>query len=384
MPLKTETKKQSNITKSIDTLRYGSHPFGIIDRYRPLSKPEFAVYDAIREAVPVVDAALQKIIRLTGDFSVECEDKRAERELKRFLRDVPSGPGNYGIHSFISSYLDSLLMYGIAVGEMVVGDKSGNIVGLYNAPLKNLELKHGDDPMRFSVGVKTAGETVLVSHPERIVVTTVNASAEHPEGRSLLDGMPFVTSVLLKIFQSVGTNFERIGNLRYAVTYKPSDGMDSAFGADRAAEIADEWSRAMSDKDGVRDFVAVGDVQIKVIGADNQTLECEVPVRQMLEQIVAKLGVPPFLLGLSWSSTERMSQQQADVLTSELEYYRNALSPVIEKICRTWLYKNGFSCDFAVVWNNITLQDEVELARAKLYRAQAEALEQNNKTGGEQ
>ena len=58
----------------------------------------------------------------------------------------------------------------------------------------------------------------------------------------------------------------------------------------------------------VRDFVAVGDVDIKVIGADNQIIDTEIPVRQLLEQIVAKLSVPPFLLGLTWSSTERMSE----------------------------------------------------------------------------
>ena len=60
----------------------------------------------------------------------------------------------------------------------------------------------------------------------------------------------------------------------------------------------------------VRDFVAVGDVDIKVIGADNQVLDSQVPVRQILEQLVARTGIPPFMLGLSWSSTERMSTQQ--------------------------------------------------------------------------
>ena len=45
------------------------------------------------------------------------------------------------------------------------------------------------------------------------------------------------------------------------------------------------------------------------------------------------MGIPPFLLGLTWSSTERMSSQQADILTSELEAYRRLLNPVIEKIC---------------------------------------------------
>ena len=115
------------------------------------------------------------------------------------------------------------------------------------------------------------------------------------------------------------------------MTYKPSnDASDRAFAKDRAKQIAQEWSRAMR-KDCVSDFIAVGDVSIKAIGADNQILDSNVPVRQMLEEIVAKMGIPPFLLGLSWSSTERMSSQQADILTSELEAYRRLLNPVDEK-----------------------------------------------------
>ena len=44
---------------------------------------------------------------------------------------------------------------------------------------------------------------------------------------------------------------------------------------ERSQQLASEWSRAMeSTRSGsVRDFVAVGDVDIKVIGADNQILE---------------------------------------------------------------------------------------------------------------
>ena len=68
----------------------------------------------------------------------------------------------------------------------------------------------------------------------------------------------------------------------------------------------------------VRDFVAVGDVDIKVIGADGPILDSQAPVRQILEQLVARTGIPPFMLGLSWSSTERMSAQQADMLTTEV------------------------------------------------------------------
>lgn len=120
------------------------------------------------------------------------------------------------------------------------------------------------------------------------------------------------------------------------------------------------------------DFVAVGDVEIKAIGADNQILNSDIPVRQMLEQIVAKLGIPPFLLGLSWSSTERMSSQQSDILTSELEAYRRLLNPVIDRICSLWLRLNGSSMPFDIVWNDVTLQDKTELANAALTNAKAE------------
>ena len=125
----------------------------------------------------------------------------------------------------------------------------------------------------------------------------------------------------------------------------------------------------------IRDFVAVGDVDIRVIGADNQFIATEVPVRQLLEQIVAKLGLPPFLLGLSWSSTERMSSQQSDLLTGELVAYRRLLTPVLAKTAGLYLRTEGFSPAVTVEWSPISLQDEAEEAEARLTRAKAEELE---------
>ena len=94
------------------------------------------------------------------------------------------------------------------------------------------------------------------------------------------------------------------------------------------------------------------------------------------EQIVAKLALPPFVLGLSWSSTERMSTQQADILTSELEYYRSLVTPVISKIANMYLRLNGINTDIEVKWDLINLQDELELSQARLNNAQAIEIEQ--------
>ncbi len=129
----------------------------------------------------------------------------------------------------------------------------------------------------------------------------------------------------------------------------------------------------------VRDFVAVGDVQISVIGDGAPILDSQVPVRQILEQLIAKTGLPPFLLGLSWSTTERMSVQQADILTSELWALRRTMEPVLEKICRTYLALEGLDPRVEIQWEEISLQDLTEQAKAELYRLQAEKLRKETK-----
>ena len=184
--------------------------------------------------------------------------------------------------------------------------------------------------------------------------------------------------MLLKIFNTIGVNFERVGNVRFAVTYNPKDGQSGST-KHRVQEIATQWSKAMRDKTQVCDFVSVGDVSVKVIGADNQIIDTDIPAKLLLQQLISKLSIPPFLLGLNWSSTERMSTQQVDILTSELEYYRRILTPVIMKIAKTFLTLRGYDDDVEVVWSSINLQDETELSKARLYNAQAEEIELRNK-----
>ncbi len=70
-----------------------------------------------------------------------------------------------------------------------------------------------------------------------------------------------------------------------------------------------------------------------------------------------------------------MSSQQADILTSELEYYRALLTPVILKIARVYLNTAGLNPDVSVEWSNISLQDETELATARLDNARAAQIE---------
>ena len=342
---------------------------------------ELRLYRELRRSVPVVDAAIHKLIRLTGGVGVHCENRQAEERLQKFLRTVAVGRGRQGINAFMEEYLDSLLVCGQAIGEIVPEWNGREIHALICGRPEEITVKEGVSPLDFAVwGRDEKGRPMELPYQQLLLFTPLHPEGEEPYGVSLLRSLPAFGELLLKIYAAIGSNWERFGNARYAVICKGGEDLGEGLARERCGEIAREWQSAMqSSKSGsVRDFVAVGDVEIKVIGADNQILDSSVPVRQILEQIVAKTGLPPFMLGMNWSSTERMSSQQADMLTSELTALRRTLTPVVERICELWLRMHGYGCDFEVVWDEINLQDQVEEARAALYRQQAEKLRREN------
>lgn len=334
---------------------------------------EKQLYENLRSNVPVIDGAIAKIVRLTGGFSVKCADSYAQKLLDDFLENVNVGGNLSGLNSFVDLFLDQLLTYGTAIGEMVLSSDNRTF-SLYNGEIDNIVLERNkENPMQIDVCTYEGSSAVPVKNPQSVLLSVLDPDAGKLHGNSILRGLPFVSSILLQIFETIGTNWERVGNLRYSVTYKPqNDALDKAYAKERAMQIARGWSDAMKSGSEVKDFVAVGDVDIKVIGADNQILDSEVPVRQLMEQIFAKTGLPPFMLGINWSSTERMAQHQADMFTSELWHYRRIITPVIKKICNMFLRMNGFDASCNVEWEDISLLDETEQARAQYYNAQAE------------
>lgn len=372
----TKKKYSPVAVQTSPTSPHASHPFSAIENYKPLSGSEMQLYRMLKEAVPIIDAAISKIIRLTGEFKISCDDPDIDYKLNAFISNVQVNSSEKGANRFILSHLNQLLTYGTAVGEMVVNPETNTIEALYNAPLSEVVLSTKNSPLNLVVSHRTSEGTLKpIKYPELILISSLNPEPGNIYGNSIMKGLPFVSNILLKIFQSIGSNWERVGNVRFAVTYKPSsDSGERAYSKERASQIASEWSKAMKSSQP-SDFIAIGDVGIKVIGADNQVLESQVPVRQMLEQIVSKLSIPPFLLGLNWTSTETMSNQQAEILNSELEAYRRLLNPIIARICDMWMRLHGYQMDYKISWNKINLEDQVQIANSRLMTARAKEIE---------
>ena len=376
-------KKDTGAVAAVCQIRSGNaHPFGAMKGFTPLGGNEERVYREMREAIPVLDAAVSKMVRLCGGFEVKCRNREAQKRLEEFILTVPCGRGQVGMDSFLSGYLDSLLTYGRAIGEMVVS--GGKLRAVCWGDVTGLEVQEGDNSLETVIwGADSKGLMRPLPYQHLLLFTTMNPEPGHPYGVSMFRGMPFLAEILMKIYNTIGTNWERAGNIRYSVICKGGEDMDPAAVQERGRAVAEQWAKAMEDgKNGtVRDFVAVGDVEIKVIGGEAPILDSEVPVKQILEQLVAKTGLPPFLLGLSWSTTERMSTQQADLLTSELWALRRNVEPAMRKVCKTYLALEGLDDRFEIIWDDISLQDIHQEAQADLYRAQAEKARAEAKNG---
>ena len=142
-----ERNKGPARAEAVQIRESGRHPFGVLDRYVPLGAGELQLYRAIREAVPILDAAIWKLIRLAGGVAVKCGEPAAQAGLERFLRTVPTGRGQRGIQSFLDCYLDSMLTCGRGVGELVLDCQGREIAALLCAGPEQVEIREGCSPL---------------------------------------------------------------------------------------------------------------------------------------------------------------------------------------------------------------------------------------------
>ncbi len=131
----------------VQVRRTEGHPFGVLDRYTPLGGGSVELYRAIREGVPVVEAAVWKLVRLCGGVHPICRDKRAQEELDAFWQGVNTGWGQQGMQAFLDRYLDQLLFTcGHALGEIVLTGDGRDVAAVLCADPEQVEAREGTPP----------------------------------------------------------------------------------------------------------------------------------------------------------------------------------------------------------------------------------------------
>jgi len=189
---------------------------------------EAMLYRQLREAVPIIDAAVMRL-----------EDALAQRRLNEYLGMIPVGGNQLGISAFVGSYFEQLLTYGTALGELILRE-DGQPAALWNAPLEGVTLRRARNGLDVEICTGLPGESLRPApYPELLLYSVLNPAPGALCGNSLLKGLPCVSSVLLQILETIGMNWERLGNVRFSVTYHPgNDPSEQARAGERTKYLA--------------------------------------------------------------------------------------------------------------------------------------------------
>ena len=98
-----------------------------------------------------------RFVRLTMQSSPPCHGRRGGRNFPAFCGRCRWQAGARALQNSLSRYLDSLLCYGNAAGEVISDHKRGEITGLYNAALSDIEVRPGDSPMERRIFSRHGG-----------------------------------------------------------------------------------------------------------------------------------------------------------------------------------------------------------------------------------
>jgi SPP1 gp7 family putative phage head morphogenesis protein len=337
-------------------------------------------YEFLRETIPVIDAAIWRLVALDGHIVVKGKNAALVKEIQEWIYNVKVNDIQQGLQAFHQGLSNEAFEQGFGLGEFVTDSKRTDIIGLRVADSKTIKFSR-EEGKGLRIYQKANGDQQdRELKTENLLYFCVQAENQNPYGTPLFRSCEFVSKALVTIQNATKNVWERFGDPSFSVIYKTSkkDGIDLS---ERRKAIADELNTALRAKsegksaDFVRAIDTNSEINIQVLGHDGQVLEMEVPARHMLEQIIAKSGLPAWMLGMHWSTTERLSNAEVEVLLADITTRQAAKMPLFYNLVRTLLllraktWKEG---DWWLEWGQVNLHDLVQQAQARFLNAQAD------------
>jgi len=377
-----------------------------------------ALFEVLRESLPVLDAAIDRLVTLDGVPEIEGDNQALVDEIREWAENVQCGDTEIGLPAFVRNWRNEIHEQGFGLGEWVYSDDGRDIVRLNVADSKAVHFGRKKDETlgvyfspkyrpRYISDVATDGVNQILSGraaanlsasvltgqgfkelnmSNKRIMAYRSENGGDPYGVSLMRSMEFVAKTLLTIENGMLNSWERFGDPSFHIHYKAAGRVDAPTLESRRKTIAANFAAAITGKRAghTADFVTAVDkdseMSISVIGHEGQVLDIEMPARHVLEQIVAKTGLPPWMLGLIWGTSERLAKFQSELLKQESDTRTSFERPHVEAVIAAMLRARGRTWkagDWKVEYNKPNLSDEVAKAQAKFMNAQADAVTAN-------
>jgi hypothetical protein len=376
-------------------------------------------YETLREAIPIFDSAIRQSITLEGFLRPIGDDPVLVRDLEDFFLNVPVNDMQKGIQAFQENASNEKFEQGFAITEFVANKKRDDIERLIVADSKSILFRRnaaGRAEPWFRTGspkqtnysmpgsvielilnaqygrsVTYNGVTEVRLVPDNKNYFSIGNENQDPHGVSIMRSTEFVSQIIVTIQNGFKHIAERFGDPSFHVHYKSGKGNGTDLETRRKTIETDFNNIITAKRKGKSgDLVTAGgpdsDVVVKIIGHDGQIYTFDVPLRHLLEQIVAKTNLPAWLLGIYWSTTERMATLEIEAALSAAKIRQLAMLPEYIKLCANFLRLRGRTWDrittsvdspgdWGLIFESPSYRDVMTMANARFLNAQASLME---------
>jgi SPP1 gp7 family putative phage head morphogenesis protein len=381
------------------------------------------LYEAIREAVPLIDGAIGTLVTMDGIVRVEGDNEALVAEIRDWLESVTVGDLQKGLQAAYASQSNEAYEQGFGVVEWLpsadgrdiaslrVADSKGVVFvrtesGLqawYRAPAtltgKGGQVRDGSDTvealLRGTAGlqVQTLVDFGYVQLDLSRVLYMVNEpEADNPYGTSKIRSLEFPSQVLVKIVNAVARAWERYGDPPLHLNYKTKNPkVDETKLAARQKVLAESLAKALEPKargnsaDLVTTTGALDEIGINTIGAQGVALDAEKPMAQLSNQVIAKFGLPGWVLGLDIGGGAGQDERQSEMVLQAARTRWELRKPGLTHLVATLLRMRGRTWkpgDWELKQELPSLADMMKQAQANFLNAQAAMVARGNSTDG--
>lgn len=367
-----------------------------------------ALYESMREALPMVDGAIGMMVTLDGIVRVEGDDAALVAEIDAWMQSVQVNDAEIGLQAFYESTGNEIYEQGFAIGEWTARKDGKGIGRLRVADSKGVMFLRDGDALRMfyraippkpatQAGLEAA-EGLLRRTPgltvsglteqdykevdaRRVVYAVNRPEADNPYGTSLLRGLEVTSDTMLRIQTALGRTWTRWGDPSHHIAYKTKNTRVTGDELDRRKKmLAAELAAVLAGKErgNSADFVTatgmLDEISVNPLGASDVVLDPQQPLKHVTEQVCARFGLPPWLLGVDGTVGAGQAERQSELVLQASKTRWERRRPGLEALVAAHLRLAGRTWK-AGAWKLVqdlpNLQDMMKIAQANFLNAQA-------------
>jgi len=366
-------------------------------------------WEQLREAMPIFDIAIQKLAAMDGLVQVHSENQQLKNVINEWMEQVRVNDLQTGYQSFYRLIAQESYEQGSGIGDFVFSDDGRDVVQLNVADSKGIIFHRNQQGMldtyyahpskhrpteqplqtlmrssdsRLSVSSLISDHQFSLIDPNQQVYVGYNVEADSPYGVSMMRSTEFVSKVLATMMHSLGKQWGRFGDPIFMATFKSGVSRDPKKLEEIKKEIANDIAAVMAAKangnsaDMVQAIGNKDDLEIGVLGALDSVLDIADSGSFIVNQLVAKTGLPAWVLGIGSAGQDAMREAEMVLMESRQRFAER--KGAFKKPIMAMLRARGIAFkhdEWDLVQQLPSVSDVVAQAQATFLNAQARMMD---------